>query len=46
LNYGVKLEKAQQCTNAFVDFYYGPKRRWHAEISRIKNEPITIREHS
>ena len=39
LSYGVKLNKAQECTNAFVNRYYGPKHRWLNEVKRIQNEP-------
>ena len=42
-SYAVKLNNAKECTNDFVDYYFGPKRRWLAEVDAIKREPIQTR---
>ena len=41
-NYKIKLDKAEQCTHQFVNRFYGPKRKWLAEVDRIKSEPARV----
>lgn len=38
-NYGIKLDKARQCTNNFVETHFGPKRRWIQTVNEIRAEP-------
>jgi len=42
-NYGVKLDKARQCTNDFVETHFGPKRRWIEAVNEIRAEPEKTR---
>lgn len=39
INYGIKLDKARQCTNNFVETHFGPKRRWIEAVNEIRAEP-------
>lgn len=38
-SYGVKVKNAKQCTDHFVEKYYGDKIRWIKEVRRIRAEP-------
>lgn len=38
-NYLVKLDKAKQCSNQFVNIHYGPKARWINTVNDIVAEP-------
>ena len=42
-NYGLKLENARNCTNNFVQTYYGPMLVWQQQVREIQLEPERIK---
>lgn len=42
INYGVKISKAQQCTNNFVNHHYTPLEQWQNRVDYIRSEPLRI----
>lgn len=42
-NYGFKLENARNCTNNFIQTYYGPMLVWQQQVREIQLEPERIK---